>query len=163
MDYYQFTTLLASNVLPSVDKIRIKYLKRIECSKRVCYQAGKVLEEVGELLQAIAEENGCKGSFVYPNIRGTVESEAADVVLSTLLLSLLTAEKPFSVRYSTPVLQDTWVIVDRLMECAARQDVRRIISTVFFYCEIHNIDLYAHVVARLRFNLKEIQNVQTSA
>jgi hypothetical protein len=159
MDYYQFTAMLDNNVLPSVNKLRIRYLKHIDCDKRVCYQSGKVVEEVGEFLQAIAEENGCRGSFSYPDIRGTVESEAADVVLSTLVLSLLTGEKPYSVRYSTPVLSDTWVIATRLLECASRQDVRRVISTLFFYCELHGIDLYAHVVARLRFNLKEMQGV----
>lgn len=63
----------------------MKYHEDVLLGRGTLYQKGKVLEEIGELIQAVAFGRYAKDA-PYPEARNSVESEAADVIISTVVL-----------------------------------------------------------------------------
>lgn len=166
MDFKSFVYVLGSfgNYFKELSPI---YFKNVAVHERATFQLGKVFEEVGEFVQAVYAHKSCNGTISYPFIRGTIESEAADVVLACALY-VYESKLDISVcRYTEPVTDDTYVVISRMLDAAGNGDVRRILSTVFFFAECNGFSLLEHTRARIEFNrnmaMKEIKERRSAA
>ena len=153
--YESLVYYLNCSVLYELRTARKAYMAKIDYHNRVPYQTAKLLEEVGEFTQAFYERNSCLGFIKYPDIRGTLESEAADVILSGCLLSLLLGCHILSVKQKGVLLDDPDYFVTTLFDEAANARVSRIIRSIHELIG-SSCDLKSHVKARLQFNKEQL-------
>ena len=161
MEYQSFLLFLSTRINPLVVKMQDIYLEDVPRSVREQYQLGKLLEEIGEFTQAMyAGKIGpiwAPGVDNYSDIRGTIPSEAADVILSALSLLII---KKFTVTrcrdYQIDV-SDEDLVANELQRAIAYDEASRAISVVFRYCTAHNYDVANHVMARATFNINEVK------
>lgn len=149
--YEELVFYLNGRVLAELRTMRKTYMSKVDYHNRANYQTAKLMEEVGEFTQAFYERNSCQGLLKYPDIRGTIESEAADVILSGCLLSLLLGCGILSVPQKGVLLDDPDYFVTTLFDDAANQGVNKIIRNIHELIG-SSCDLKSHVRARLQFN-----------
>lgn len=154
--YKEFVDRLNSEILPHVFNMRLAYLKSIPSCNRIWYQGAKFSEEVAEFSVALIENNSCNGSYNYPDIRGTYESEAADVILSGILLCVVSGIS-VNERYTSEV-EDVAFATTQLLQWASTAEVSKVFNRVYNILAYRGIDLLEHVKCRLRFNKKLLAN-----
>lgn len=162
MDYHNFLFFLGKTVNPLVLKTQEVYLDSVPRASREQYQFGKMLEEIGEFMQAlhanrVGPVNVGDDLEKCNAIRGTIPSEAADVVLSAMSLMII---KKFSVTrckdYNIDV-DDIELVTNELHRAVMYEEGSRAISVLYRYCKKMNYDLADHVLARAAFNLHEVE------
>lgn len=150
--YKEFVARLNTEIYPQVKKLRLLYLKDINNFNRVWYQTAKFTEEVSEFSVALIENNSCGGKYTYPDIRGTYESEAADVILSGVLLCIVMGIQ-VNERYKSEI-EDIAVATSSLLQWASLAEVSKVFNRTYNILHDRNIDLFEHVRCRLCFNKK---------
>ena len=150
--YKEFVERLNTEIYPQVKKLRLLYLKDINNFNRVWYQTAKFTEEVSEFSVALIENKSCGGKYKYPDIRGTYESEAADVILSGILLCVVMGIQ-VNERYTSEI-EDIAVATSSMLQWASLAEVSKVFNRTYNILHDRNIDLFEHVRGRLCFNKK---------
>ena len=115
------------------------------------YQKGKVAEEIGELIQAMSARNYANGRS-YPDVRGSVESEAADVIIAAyVLVSLKYTEAPLVIPVSVEYLGAS-ERADLLVSALRRDDIDLVISIAASILAHLRCDPASAVADRVDFN-----------
>ena len=154
--YEDFVDYLNKEIIPELVPLRKHYFGKIDFKNRTAFQTAKFIEEVGEFAQAFYERNSCGWDIVYPEIRGTLESEAADVILSGCLLAVVWNHSIQVVPKREVLLDDEDYFVSTLFEDAARARISVVIRNI--YSLLHKrCDIARHVKVRLAFNKYGIQ------
>lgn len=156
MTLKDFESSMNYSCLPKVKRHLECYLKDIPKGNRPVFQAGKMIEEIGELIQA-----SCAGNWAdedatdYSTVRGSIESEASDVIIASLGLVSLTKERVSLFPLLTEIVDGDMTRWDMFREmCRAVEYVQpsRAISAAFLYVNSKGKDVLESVLKRLQFN-----------
>lgn len=163
MDYQSFLYFLGKTINPLVLKTQAYYLKDVPCASREQYQFGKLLEEVGEFMQALhAEKEGPNrvglAFDLIDAVRGTIPSEAADVVLAAMSLLLIKKASVVRCKDFEIDVSDIDLVTNELHRAVMYEEGSRAISVIFRYCEQEGYDLSDHVLGRASFNFRHIED-----
>ena len=152
---------IRTGVVPIIKEHQKFYFRDICKAKQLYHQQGKVIEEIGEMVQAMtAGKFAPKKYSVYSDIRGTFESEAADVVISSVSFLILAGRR---IDYTLPTcgMDDEVVFQVQCVRTIGDDAFTKLIATVFSFFEATDRDLLQHVLARLQFNSSLIKKIQT--
>lgn len=127
---------------------RAKCLFDLSSGTQTVYQQGKMIEEIGEFIQAVGTRNWRLGK-PYPEARGTIESEAADVVIATCAYAALT-NRATSCRPS--YIHSTEVMLSDLLRAAHEDDPAKVISVIYEFILKSGADMVKEVDERIRYN-----------
>ena len=151
-NYKEFLGILNCGPMMNVKNHLSQYLKHVPVGNREMYQMAKMIEEIGECLQALHAENFAPKSWSdYCKIRGTFESEAADVVIAAIGVIHL-AGKNLSLTICRDNAQDDTLFMRELISAVEYGSPARAIGAVYHYCQVLDIDIMRHIQARLEFN-----------
>lgn len=162
MSYEDFLTFLDKNVNPFVRTLQEQYLEDVPHPFREHYQFGKLTEEIGEFVQALYAERRGPSSVTpntdcYESLRGTIPSEAADVVLSALSLLIIKKLSVTRCRDFDIDVDEVELVANELHRAIAYEEASRAISVLYHYCEENKYDIRSHVLARAIFNLERME------
>jgi NTP pyrophosphatase (non-canonical NTP hydrolase) len=129
-----------------------KRYKGVSKDARQMCQIGKMNEEIGEFIQAVALNNRAMVEWIYyTDIRGSIESEAADVIIACLgIIYMWHAEG--SVRFLPYCETRKENLVARMARAIEYTNPTNAISSVISYCVSEGIDIDRHVQHRLEYN-----------
>lgn len=140
----------------------LKPFKLFTREEREIAQVGKVIEECGELIYAIVTKAKRLGTeATYNEVRGTIESELADVVIAVYGYAAVSDTTVVS-RNENPLpdLYGEDLIVSRIMVAVGECAFSRLVCELFYYCDREGINLYNNVKERLYFNSREIESAK---
>jgi hypothetical protein len=160
INYRDFLSILDCGVMLSVRRNLEKYMQNIPLGNREMYQIAKMTEEVGECLQALYAEKFAPPTWGhYSQVRGTFESEAADVIIAALGVIGLTGKKPQLLIYKDSAV-NVELFSRELISAVEYSSPARAISAVFTFCKEEGIDIMRHVQARVAFNEELLRGVK---
>jgi len=159
-----FMSKLEETVFPGVEKCMSVYWTNVYKRNIDDYQYGKMVEEIGELISALASNKICNLSYLkdnlymYDRVRGTIESEASDVILSSIGILINRCSKIERCKmydHTAPI--DKELLMSRLVKAIDNSAPSTAISAVFSYFYGREEELLLHINTRLKFNLDRIK------
>lgn len=153
-----FESFLRSEVIPHVEKMRHYYLSHVKRGRSFAYQWGKVFEEYGEVVQAMMEERFWSKNrpVLYPQARGTFQSECADLVLALCLAHVVSASRrDIAVRDTSLRCLDEASFRNLLLYAVSDARTRDILFILWLYFYENGDDLIRHIKSRMKFNEEE--------
>ena len=120
---------------------------------RAMYQKCKIVEELGELGQALMTNKRKPEKYSdYEDVRGTIESELADVFIAVFGYTLIKEIELLKVKNLPYLIYDAHDIIHRMLILLADQEYSKIISLLYTYAVDNEIDLLYNVRERIAFN-----------
>lgn len=155
-----FWLQVKNGIAPVIREHQKHYLRDIHKTKQLHYQQGKVIEEIGEMVQALVAGNFASKSYSsYEDIRGTFESEASDVVIAAISYLLIAGRK---LEYAVADLfnNDAEVFLYQCVRTVGDDSFTKLIAIIFAFFEATDRNIAAHVFSRLQFNTHLIMQEQ---
>ena len=120
---------------------------------KVSFQKCKIIEEIGELGQAIALGKTKPVNYKkYDEVRGTIESEMADVCIAVLGYLRMTGKTILVFENTTPVAYDEEILMFKLIRYVADEYFCKLFNLICSFSVDNGIDILYNIKERIKFN-----------
>lgn len=117
------------------------------------FQQYKILEEIGELGQAFAlGKRKPKMYKSYEEVRGTIESEMADVCIAVLGYIQITGKQRLSFANTMPLTYNEDVFLFQMVNLAADESFCKLFNLICSFAIENGIDILYNIRERIKFN-----------
>lgn len=122
-------------------------------SHRAAFQKCKIIEELGELGQAFALGRWKPNKYKsYEEVRGTIESELADVCIAVLGYLLITEKQILKFENVLPLTYSEEIFMFKLINYAADESFCKLFNLICSFAIENGIDILYNIRERIKFN-----------